>query len=55
MELISGIGCNWLVASVVWLSYGTEDITGKILGICFPTVLYSYIFRKIFSKYEFRT
>jgi formate/nitrite transporter len=35
---ISGIGCNWLVASAVWLSYGAEDMSGKILGIWFPTM-----------------
>lgn len=37
---ISGIGCNWLVASAVWLSYGAEDMTGKILGIWFPTMAF---------------
>lgn len=33
---ISGIGCNWLVALAVWLSYTSEDVAGKILGIWFP-------------------
>lgn len=37
---ISGIGCNWLVALAVWLSYGAKDITGKILGIWFPTMAF---------------
>lgn len=37
---ISGIGCNWLVAAAVWLSYGSKDITGKILGIWFPTMTF---------------
>ncbi len=37
---ISGIGCNWLVASAVWLSYGAEDMSGKILGIWFPTMAF---------------
>ena len=37
---ISGIGCNWLVASAVWLSYGANDITGKIAGIWFPTMAF---------------
>jgi formate transporter len=37
---ISGIGCNWLVASAVWLSYGSKDIAGKILGIWFPTMAF---------------
>ncbi len=37
---LSGIGCNWLVASAVWLSYGAEDVAGKILGIWFPTMTF---------------
>ncbi|WP_077210817.1 formate/nitrite transporter family protein [Bacillus dakarensis] len=37
---ISGIGCNWLVALAVWLSYGADNITGKILGIWFPTMTF---------------
>jgi formate transporter len=35
---LSGIGCNWLVAAAVWLSYGTDDTIGKIAGIWFPTM-----------------
>lgn len=37
---ISGIGCNWLVAAAVWLSYGSDDMMGKILGIWFPTMAF---------------
>jgi formate/nitrite transporter len=37
---LSGIGCNWLVAAAVWLSYGSEDMAGKILGIWFPTMTF---------------
>lgn len=37
---LSGIGCNWLVASAVWLSYGADDMAGKILGIWFPTMAF---------------
>jgi formate/nitrite transporter len=37
---LSGIGCNWLVAAAVWLSYGAKDMTGKILGIWFPTMAF---------------
>jgi formate/nitrite transporter len=37
---LSGIGCNWLVASAVWLSYGAEDFMGKIAGIWFPTMAF---------------
>lgn len=39
-SFISGIGCNWLVALAVWLNYGAEDTTGKILGIWFPTMAF---------------
>ncbi|WP_462413539.1 formate/nitrite transporter family protein [Neobacillus sp. Marseille-QA0830] len=35
-SLVSGIGCNWLVGLAVWLSYGAEDVGGKILAIWFP-------------------
>lgn len=37
---ISGIGCNWLVALAVWLSYGADSFSGKILGIWFPTMAF---------------
>lgn len=37
---ISGIGCNWLVALAVWLSYGSKSFSGKILGIWFPTMAF---------------
>lgn len=37
---LSGIGCNWLVAAAVWLSYGAEDMAGKIFGIWFPTMAF---------------
>ena len=37
---ISGIGCNWLVALAVWLSYGADSMSGKIMGIWFPTMAF---------------
>ncbi|OCA88304.1 formate/nitrite transporter [Bacillus sp. FJAT-27225] len=37
---VSGIGCNWLVAAAVWLSYGAKDMMGKIAGIWFPTMTF---------------
>ncbi|KGE20325.1 formate/nitrite transporter family protein [Paenibacillus wynnii] len=37
---ISGIGCNWLVALAVWLSYGADNFSGKVLGIWFPTMAF---------------
>lgn len=33
---VSGIGCNWLVAMAVWLSFGAKSFGGKILAIWFP-------------------
>ncbi|MEJ9305491.1 formate/nitrite transporter family protein [Priestia megaterium] len=38
--LISAVGCNWLVCLAIWLSYGAEDVTGKILGIWFPIMAF---------------
>lgn len=38
--LVSAIGCNWLVGLAVWLAYGAEDISGKILGIWFPIMAF---------------
>lgn len=37
---ISGIGCNWLVSAAVWLSYGSNDMMGKIAGIWFPVMTF---------------
>lgn len=37
---LSGIGCNYLVAAAVWLCYGAEDITGKVVGIWVPTMTF---------------
>jgi formate/nitrite transporter len=36
----SAIGCNWLVALAVWLSYSSSEISGKILGIWFPIMAF---------------
>ncbi|WP_419880665.1 formate/nitrite transporter family protein [Peribacillus sp. B-H-3] len=36
--LFSAVGCNWLVGLGVWLAYGSDDFTGKILGIWFPVM-----------------
>ncbi|WP_139488515.1 formate/nitrite transporter family protein [Brevibacillus dissolubilis] len=35
-SLISGIGCNWMVALAVWMSYAADSIGGKIIAIWFP-------------------
>lgn len=37
---VSAIGCNWLVCLGVWISYGADDIIGKIFGIWFPIMAF---------------
>ncbi|HGH7178712.1 formate/nitrite transporter family protein [Bacillus luti] len=37
---ISAIGCNWLVCLAVWLSIGSKEFTGKIIGIWFPVMTF---------------
>lgn len=37
---LKGIGCNWMVALAMWLSFGAKDISGKILGIWFPVMAF---------------
>jgi len=37
---ISAIGCNWLVCLAVWLSMGSKDFIGKIIGIWFPVMTF---------------
>ncbi|RFU67695.1 formate/nitrite transporter family protein [Peribacillus saganii] len=36
----SAIGCNWLVGLGMWLSYGSDEISGKILAIWFPIMAF---------------
>jgi len=38
--LYLGIMCNWLVCLAVWLAYGADTMSGKILGIFFPIWLF---------------
>jgi formate transporter len=35
-SFFSAIGCNWLVGLAIWLAYGAEGMSGKILSIWFP-------------------
>ncbi len=35
-----GIMCNWLVCLGVWIAYSAKDVTGKILGMFFPILLF---------------
>ncbi|KEK21964.1 formate/nitrite transporter family protein [Bacillus gaemokensis] len=37
---VSAIGCNWLVCLAVWLSMGSKEFSGKILGIWFPVMTF---------------
>lgn len=38
--VVSGIGCNWMVCMGVWLAYGAKSMSGKILGIWFPVMIF---------------
>ena len=38
--LVSGIGCNWLVCMGVWLCYGADTFSGKVLGSWFPVMVF---------------
>ncbi|HDR7793580.1 TPA: formate/nitrite transporter family protein [Bacillus luti] len=37
---ISAIGCNWLVCLAVWLSMGSKEFMGKVIGIWFPVMAF---------------
>lgn len=39
-SFVSGIGCNWFVGLALWLCYGAEDATGKLLGTWFPIMTF---------------
>lgn len=38
--LIKGIFCNWMVALAMWLSFASNQISGKMLGIWFPIMAF---------------
>jgi formate/nitrite transporter len=38
--VILGILCNWLVCLGVWIAYGADTMTGKLLGCFFPIWLF---------------
>ena len=60
--LIRGILCNVLVCIAVWISFTAKDITGKIIGVFFPILIFVlcgfehsvanmyYIFAGLFAK-----
>lgn len=60
--LIKGILCNFLVCIAVWISFAAKDITGKIIGVFFPILMFVvcgfehsvanmyYIFAGLFAK-----
>ena len=37
---IKGIGANWLVCLAVWLGYAAKDVTGKLLGLWVPVMMF---------------
>lgn len=37
---VRGVLCNWLVCLAVWMALAANDITGKLLGIFFPIMLF---------------
>ncbi|ASK26805.1 formate/nitrite transporter family protein [Neisseria chenwenguii] len=41
--VVSGIGCNWMVAMGAWLCYGAHTYSGKILAIWFPIMIFVLI------------
>lgn len=40
VALISGIGCNWLVSSAVWMANGAKDGAGFAVAVWFPTMAF---------------
>lgn len=60
--LIKGILCNFLVCIAVWISFAAKDITGKIIGVFFPILMFVlcgfehsvanmyYLFAGLFAK-----
>ncbi|MDP4172086.1 MAG: formate/nitrite transporter family protein [Bacillota bacterium] len=38
--LVSAIGCNWLVCLAIWISFGADDVMGKIMGMWFPIMAF---------------
>ncbi|WP_394232124.1 formate/nitrite transporter family protein [Niallia oryzisoli] len=39
-SFISAVGCNWLVCLAVWMAFGADDISGKLLAIWFPVMAF---------------
>lgn len=37
---VRGVLCNWLVCMAVWLAAASRDVTGKVLGVFFPIMLF---------------
>lgn len=37
---IRGILCNFLVCIAVWISFAAKDVTGKIIGLFFPIMIF---------------
>lgn len=39
--LLSGIGCNWIVSTAVFMSYTAQDVSGKILSMFLPVMAFA--------------
>lgn len=62
---LRGIACNFLVCIAVWISFAAKTVSGKIIGIFFPIMLFVlcgfehsvanmyYISAGLFAKYEY--
>ena len=37
---LKGIGCNFLVCIAVWIGLAAKDVTGKVVGLFFPIMLF---------------
>ena len=35
--------CNWFVGLSVWLNIAAKDGTAKVIGICFPVMIFVYL------------
>ena len=37
---VRGVMCNFLVALAVWITFAAKDVTGKVLGLFFPVMIF---------------
>ncbi len=41
--ILSGMFCNWFVGLSVWLNIAAKDGAAKVIGICFPVMIFVYL------------